>query len=126
MPILLIAIGGAAGAVTRYAMDLTIATRLDGAFPWGTFAVNLTGSFALGVLFALVVEREFLPAGARAPLMIGFLGAFTTFSTFSWETFSLIQSGSIHLAAFYVILSLTVALIGVLAGAWIGTSVFST
>jgi len=49
MPILLIAIGGAAGAVARYAMDVTIATRLDGAFPWGTFAVNLSGSFALGL-----------------------------------------------------------------------------
>ena len=78
MPLVLIALGGAAGAVTRYVVDVAIAQRTPGAMPWGTRVINVSGSLALGLLFALAVERGFLPASIRGPVMIGFLGAFTT------------------------------------------------
>jgi len=120
MPILLIAIGGAAGAVARYAMDVTIATRLGGAFPWGTFAVNLTGSFALGLLFALVIERELLPAGARGPLMIGFLGAFTTFSTLMLESWRLWEDGAVSLALGNLVGSMVLGVVALVAGLALG------
>jgi CrcB protein len=120
MPILLIAIGGAAGAVARYAMDVTIATRLDGAFPWGTFAVNLSGSFALGLLFALVIERELLPAGARGPLMIGFLGAFTTFSTLMLESWRLWEDGAVALALGNLTGSMVLGVVALVGGLALG------
>jgi CrcB protein len=120
MPILLIAIGGAAGAVARYAMDVAIATRLDGAFPWGTFAVNLSGSFALGLLFALVIERELLPAGARGPLMIGFLGAFTTFSTLMLESWRLWEDGAVALALGNLTGSMILGVVALVGGLALG------
>ncbi|NJD26880.1 MAG: fluoride efflux transporter CrcB [Chloroflexi bacterium] len=120
MPILLIALGGAAGAVARYAMDVTIATRLDGAFPWGTFAVNLTGSFALGLLFALVVEREVLPAATRGPLLIGFLGAFTTFSTLMLESWRLWEDGAVMLALGNLVGSMVLGVVALVAGLALG------
>ncbi|MBI3745348.1 MAG: CrcB family protein [Chloroflexi bacterium] len=81
----MIAIGGAAGAVTRYVVDGFVANRAPGAFPWGTLVINLSGSALLGLLFALAIERGVLPASIRGPLMIGFLGADATFSTLLLE-----------------------------------------
>jgi len=123
MPILLIAIGGAAGAVARYAMDVAIATRLGGAFPWGTFAVNLSGSFALGLLFALVIERELLPAGARGPLMIGFLGAFTTFSTLMLESWRLWEDGAVALALGNLAGSMILGVVALVGGLVLGRAI---
>jgi CrcB protein len=123
MPILLIAIGGAAGAVARYAMDVAIATRLGGAFPWGTFAVNLSGSFALGLLFALVIERELLPAGARGPLMIGFLGAFTTFSTLMLESWRLWEDGAVALALGNLTGSMVLGVVALVGGLVLGRAI---
>jgi CrcB protein len=120
MPILLIAVGGAVGAVARYALDATIATSLGGAFPWGTFAVNLSGSFALGLLFALVIERELLPAGARGPLMIGFLGAFTTFSTLMLESWRLWEDGAVALALGNLAGSMVLGVVALVAGLALG------
>lgn len=94
MVLLAIGAGGFAGAVARYAMDGWISGAAPGAFPWGTFAINLSGSFALGLLFALSAERALLSPDVRAPVMIGFLGAFTTFSTYTLESVRLLESGS--------------------------------
>jgi len=94
MPLLLIGLGGFAGAISRYLVDGFVADRTAGAFPWGTFAVNLTGSFLLGLLFAMTAERAILPADVRGPVMIGFIGAYTTFSTFMLESWVLIENGS--------------------------------
>ncbi|HEY6607623.1 MAG TPA: CrcB family protein, partial [Candidatus Limnocylindria bacterium] len=74
-PVLLIGVGGFAGAIARYLVDVRVSAWTGGTLPWGTFVVNISGSFVLGVLFALVVERAAMSADVRAPLMIGFIGS---------------------------------------------------
>jgi fluoride exporter len=120
MPIVLIAVGGAAGAVARYVVDSMVSQRTASAFPWGTLVVNLSGSFVLGLLFAWTVERGVLPASARAPLMIGFLGAYTTFSTLMLESWRLIEDGAVGMAAANLIGSSVLGLSAVFVGLAIG------
>ena len=91
---MLIALGGAGGAVTRYAVDSWVTARLGSAFPYGTLLINVSGSFLLGLLFAVILERGVLPAELRPPLTIGFLGAYTTFSTWMLESWALIEEGA--------------------------------
>lgn len=120
MPLVLIAIGGAAGAVSRYVIDGLIAERAPGAFPWGTLTINLSGSLLLGLLFALATERGILPAGIRGPLMIGFLGAYTTFSTLMLESWRLWEDGAVGLALANALGSVVLGLIAVFIGLTIG------
>jgi fluoride exporter len=91
-------IGGAIGAPTRYLLDSFVSDRVSGVFPWGTFAVNVSGSFVLGVTTGLALYHGLgdLP---RAAIGIGFCGAYTTFSTFSYETVRLLEEGDVGLAA---------------------------
>ena len=112
----LIAVGGAAGAVSRYLVDDTLTRWLDGAFPVGTLVVNLSGSFLLGILFALVVERPSLPPDIRAPVMIGLIGAYTTFSTWMLERARLMEDGAWLLAAASLGGSVLLGLLAVFAG----------
>ena len=123
MPIVLIAVGGAAGAVARYLVDTTISQRWPSAFPWGTLAVNLSGSLVLGVLFALTVERGVLPASSRAPVMIGFIGAYTTFSTFMLESWRLVEDGAVGLAVANIVGSCLLGLVAVFIGLAIGRGI---
>ena len=123
VPILLIAAGGAAGAVSRYLVDAFISDRFGGAFPLGTFLINITGSFALGLLFALAIERSVLPADFRGPLMIGFLGAYTTFSTLMLESWRLVEDGAIALALANIAGSMVLGVVAVVAGLAIGRAV---
>jgi CrcB protein len=106
--------------VTRYVVDGWIAARASGAFPWGTLAVNLSGSVVLGLLFALAVERDVLPAGIRAPVMIGFIGAYTTFSTLMLESWRLVEDGAIGLAAANVVGSSLCGLAALFIGLTVG------
>lgn len=99
MPLLLIGAGGFAGAVARYLVDTAITQRLGQAFPFGTLVVNLSGSFVLGLLVALTAERGILPSEIRGPVLIGFLGAYTTFSTYMLESWRLVEMGAVGLAA---------------------------
>ena len=94
MTLLMIGAGGFLGAISRYLVDGWVANATGGSFPWGTLVVNLTGSFLLGMLFAASVERGVLPAAIRAPVLIGFIGAYTTFSTLTLETWRLVEDGS--------------------------------
>jgi len=123
MPIVLIAVGGAAGAVARYLVDATISQRWPSAVPWGTLAVNLSGSLVLGVLFALTVERGVLPASWRAPVMIGFIGAYTTFSTFMLESWRLVEDGAVGLAVANIVGSCLLGLVAVFIGLAIGRGI---
>ncbi|MDH5592665.1 MAG: CrcB family protein, partial [Gammaproteobacteria bacterium] len=84
--LLAIAGGGAIGAVLRFTLSANIDRWFDRGYPLGTLLVNIIGSLMVGLLFSLIIERGILPVEWRAALMIGFLGAFTTFSTFSMET----------------------------------------
>jgi len=112
--------GGAAGAVSRYLIDGVVADRAAGAFPWGTLVINLSGSAVLGLLFALAIERGFLPASIRGPLMIGFLGAYTTFSTLMLESWRLWEDGAVGLAALNAFGSVALGLVTVFVGLTIG------
>ena len=120
MTILLIAAGGATGAVARYLVDGFIVERTGATFPWGTLVINLTGSFVLGLLFALAIEGDVLPGEIRAPVMIGFLGAYTTFSTLMLETWRLVEDGAVALALANAAGSLLLGLVAVVAGLAVG------
>lgn len=113
-----VAVGGAAGAVARFAVSQWMAARADGGFPWATFAVNVAGSLVLGVVLAAFPAAEQWPA--RALLATGFCGAFTTFSTFGWETVTLLQSKAYGVAAAYVLGSVAAGLLAVVAGLLLG------
>ncbi len=95
---LAIAAGGAVGASLRWWLAGTVQRLSGGAFPWGTFAVNALGSFALGFLFVWLLERSSAGELARLFITVGMLGAFTTFSTYSLESVRLLQSGAFLLA----------------------------
>jgi len=97
--VIAIAAGGALGSVLRYGLSTWVHTFAGRGFPYGTLAVNVLGCLAMGVLFVLLVERMGESAVWRAGLLIGVLGGFTTFSTFSIETFNLIEQGAMAKAA---------------------------
>ncbi|MGZ4125240.1 MAG: fluoride efflux transporter CrcB [Actinomycetota bacterium] len=118
-----VAIAGAGGAVARYGLGGWIAERLPVSFPWDTLVVNVTGSFVLGLLFVLTTERFAVSPAFRAALTIGFVGAYTTFSTFSLETFRLVEDGAWWLAAANVMSSIVFALAAVAAGVAVGRSI---
>jgi CrcB protein len=116
----LVAIFGAAGAVSRYALDGWVSDLTHGQFPWGTFVVNLLGAFALGVVVALTTERLILSADWRVALGIGYLGAFTTFSTYTYETVKLAEDGAIGLALLNSVGMLALGLIAATLGLALG------
>lgn len=104
------------GGIGRYLIDGWVVSATRGSFPWGTFVVNATGSFLLGLIFTVLTER-FLPHPEfRIAITIGFLGAYTTFSTFAFETFKLAEDGAVALATFNIVASIAVGVIAV----WLG------
>ncbi len=109
---LAVAIGGALGSVTRYGVALLIPT-VAGRFLWATFCVNLLGSFLIGVAYVVIVQKQILSPELRLWLMTGFLGGFTTFSSFSLEALQLWQEGQTIQALMYVISSVVCCLIAV-------------
>lgn len=119
----LIGLGGFAGAVARYLLDVRISSATGGAFPWGTLAINFSGSFAIGLLFALITERAALPADWRAPLMIGFLGSYTTFSTLALESYRMIEDGAWLTAGANLVGTLLLGLVAVIGGIALGRTI---
>ena len=114
--VLLVAVGGGLGAAARYLAGLWIVARLGADFPWGTFFVNVTGSFLIGIILVLV-ERGELPPGARLFLAVGVLGGYTTFSSFSYETLQLLGGeGSLGPVLFNAFGQLLVGLLAVYLG----------
>jgi len=121
--VLLVAIGGAIGAAARYLVGAWLSSLLGSDFPWGTFFINVTGSFLIGVVLVLV-QGGALPAGARLFVAVGILGGYTTFSTYSYETLGLVSDGNLVGALLnalgQVVLSLVSVYLGVVAGRLIG------
>ena len=111
-----IAIGGALGSVARYGMTVYCENLLGREFPYGIFFANILGSFAIGVCFVLLLERAALPEIWRSLLMMGFLGGFTTFSTFSLQSIGMIQAGRLIEAAVYILGSVILSILGAWAG----------
>ena len=101
--IIAIAVGGALGALSRFWAVTLASLWLDGEFPYGILIVNVLGSFAIGIVFVFLVERAILPIAWRSAVMVGFLGAFTTFSAFSLQTIGLLEAGRFLAASVYII-----------------------
>ncbi len=113
---LAIAAGGALGALLRFWSSSWVYSLLGRAFPYGTLAVNLVGSLAMGFCYVWLVERSTLGPEWRALVMVGFLGAFTTFSTFSIETINLLEGGALSKA----LLNMVVSVVLCVMAAWLG------
>ncbi|HTU46952.1 MAG TPA: fluoride efflux transporter CrcB [Bryobacteraceae bacterium] len=114
---LFVMFGGAVGAVSRFILGTLVAKWYPGLFPLGTFLINATGSFLIGVLMMAFLNRPSIDANWRLFLVTGILGGYTTFSSFEWETFAAIRGGAATVAVSYVISSVVVGLLGVWLGA---------
>lgn len=112
-----VALGGAIGSVARF-LTVTAAARIAPGWPWGTLAVNLLGSFAMGILFVLLAQRSHL----SPLLMTGILGGFTTFSAFSLDALKLWEAGQTPQALAYVLASVLLSLAAVASGAALARS----
>ena len=113
MNYLIISLGAAIGGVTRYWLSNVVYKVFPAMFPYGTLAVNILGSFVIGLVIFVFDEKELISQQSRLFLTIGFCGGLTTFSTFSLETFSLIRDSEYFLATINVILSVVLCLLGV-------------
>ena len=120
MQVFAIAAGGALGAIFRFWVSNGIYALLGRNFPYGTLAVNVLGSLLMGFLYVMLVDKLALGPQWRAAVLIGLLGAFTTFSTFSMETLNLVEAGEVLKALLNILLSVSLCLaatwFGVLAG----------
>jgi len=114
--VIAIAAGGALGALLRYWVSISVHAVLGRGFPYGTLVVNVMGSLLMGYLFVLLLERLAVDAVWRAAILIGVLGGFTTFSTFSVETINLLEQGAFARALLNILLSVTLCV----AAAWLG------
>ena len=113
--ILLIAAGGSLGAIARYGVSNFVYTAADATFPWGTLAVNVSGSFLIGAVLELF-DAALFPAEWRSFLAIGFLGAYTTFSTYTLETVNLLRDGEVKLAAANILAGNIAGIVAVVLG----------
>jgi CrcB protein len=122
LQILAIASGGALGALGRFALSSGVYRLLGRDFPWGTLAVNVIGSFLMGLLYVLFLDRLIAPPELRAATLVGFLGAFTTFSTFSMETLVLVEQGFFVKASLNILASVLLCLLACWLGVRLGRS----
>jgi CrcB protein len=118
--ILIIGCGGFLGAISRYFVSELVYTFIGAGLPYGTLAINLVGSFLLGIVAQLGLSGDILPDSVNSFVGIGFLGAFTTFSTFSVQTLELLESGSLLKALLNISLNIFLCLIGAWGGFTLG------
>jgi len=119
--VLFVALGGAIGSAVRYLVSGWFAARFGPVFPYGTFVINVTGSFIIGLFLAFAQDRVTLSPYWRLFFAVGVLGGYTTFSTFEYESVRLLQNGEMLLAAGYVVGSVVIGAIGTVAGIAVGT-----
>lgn len=115
---LFVVLAGAAGTAARYGISLAIGPRT---FPYATLGINVAGSFLIGLVLTIGAQGRLSPQTTTA-LAIGFLGAFTTYSTFAWESFSLGRTDRLALAALYIGVSVTLGLLAAAGGSYLGRS----
>ena len=116
MNLVLIALGGALGAVSRFLLGNAVSKAIGSALPYGTFVVNVIGCFAMGLLMTIIVDRELLPASCCLFLCVGLLGGFTTFSSFAYEGLMLLNEGRLLAVLTYVGGSVGLGLVAAAAG----------
>lgn len=121
--ILSIAAGGAAGSVARYLVNISPLAGLFEKFPLPTFVINVSGSFLIGFLLILLTDKFEVGENVRMAVLVGFLGAFTTFSTFEMEIYGLAKEREFGVALLYTLLSVAAGFIGVVAGVTLGRRV---
>ena len=121
--IVAIALGGAVGAVLRFVVANGVNQWFGKNLPYGTLTVNVVGSLAIGVLVVVFTERALLDSPLAKGLMVGVLGAFTTFSTFSLDTFTLLAQGELLRAGLNVLLNVMLCLLGVSLGVLVGRAI---
>ena len=121
--IFIIGMGGFLGAISRYGVALWIGQRWGRNFPLGTFLINISGSFLIGLLMSLFTERFMVNPQWRLLLVVGFLGAYTTFSTFEYETGALMKDGEWLIAGLNVVLSVFAGFIALKLGEVIAKSI---
>jgi fluoride exporter len=114
-----IAIGGTLGCWARYAQTNLVQAVFGRDFPYATFSINVIGSFLMGFLFILTLERLMIPPSVRVGVLTGVLGGYTTFSTFEMETLLLAENGEVFKAALYVVVSVVVGFAAAFGGAYI-------
>jgi fluoride exporter len=114
----LIVLGGGAGSLARYLAGMAVTARLGSRFPWGTLLVNVTGSFLIGLILTILTERVAVSPNWRFALVVGFLGGYTTFSSFEWETFAAVRAGGFWIGAMNVVGSVTLGYVAV----WLGSA----
>ena len=118
-----IALGGSLGSLARYWVGSTVAGRMGTRFPFGTFVINITACIIIGFSLAFLARRTELNPAWRFLVPVGFIGAYSTFSTFEWETYSNLQAGAFLIAGLYVILCLLLGLVGVWFGVLIARAI---
>jgi fluoride exporter len=117
----MVLVGGATGSLTRYLVGAAIMSRTGGRFPWGTVFINITGSFLIGFIMTMLTERLSPHPNWRLLLVVGFLGGYTTFSSFEWESFGLVSAGARWLGLLNVVGSVVVGYLAV----WLGAALAS-
>ena len=115
---LIVGIGGFIGAIARFWLGAYVGDRMGTRFPYSTFIINCTGSFLVGFIITVLAERTHWSPNWRYLIPIGFIGAYSTFSTYEWETLSIMRSGAFAIAALYAIGSLILGL----AATWAGSA----
>ena len=116
---LLIALGGALGSIARYWVGTTVASRMGVKFPYGTLAVNITACLVIGFTLTFLAERTDLNPAWRFLIPVGFIGAYSTFSTYEWETLATMRTGAFATAALYAVSSLILGL----GATWAGSAI---
>ena len=113
---LMVGLGGLLGSIARFWLGGYISERMGTRFPYGTFVINISGSFVIGLILTILTENAHWSPNWRYLIPVGFVGAYTTFSTFEYETLRSLQDGQWLMAALNVVLSVAIGFLGV----WLG------
>ena len=119
----MVGVGGCLGSILRFWLGTYIGSRMGTRFPYGTFVINITGSFLIGIVYAFMTARTQWSPNWRYLIPIGFIGGYTTFSSFEYETLLTIQAGQVGLGLLYVVLSVVVGFVAVWGGVVMGRAI---
>lgn len=119
----MVGIGGFLGAIARFWLGGYVGDRMGSRFPWGTFIINCSGSFVIGFIITLLAERTHWSPNWRYLIPVGFVGAYTTFSTFEYETLRAMQDGNFVIAALNIVLSVVLGFVAVWMGVVAGQAI---